>query len=223
MADLVIALAKGRLMDRAVEGLFRAGLRIADLDSRKLRVTDQTQTYQFLLVKPADVPIYVEYGAADAGICGRDVLMEAEADVLEPLDLGFGYCRLVLAGRPGACARGSDALTLRVATKYPRSAKRYFQDRGIPVEIIRLSGSIELAPLVGLADRIVDLVETGTTLRDNGLEILEVIAETTARLVVNRASFVTRRPAVDAFTGLLEGAFGLSRGDRPPGRPLRLP
>lgn len=208
MPELVLALAKGRLMDRAVERLQAAGIHIADLDSRKLRVSDADGRYDFLLVKPADVPIYVEYGAADAGICGRDVLMEAEPDVYEPLDLGFGYCRLVVAGRAGATQGDYTARsTVRIATKYPLTAQRFFHGRGVPVEVIQLSGSIELAPLVGLSDHIVDLVETGTTLRDNGLEILDVIAESTARLIVNRAAFATKRAAVTRLMETLRAAF----------------
>ncbi len=212
MPELVLALAKGRLMDRAVKSLLTAGIRIADLDSRKLRVSDETGLYDFLLVKPGDVPIYVEYGAADAGICGRDVLMEAEPDVYEPLDLGFGYCRLVVAGRKGSEQTDYTARsTVRIATKYPRITERYFHGRGVPVEVIQLSGSIELAPLVGLSDHIVDLVETGTTLRENGLEILDVIAESTARLIVNRAAFATKRAQMARLMDTLRDAFGAVR------------
>lgn len=208
MPELVIALAKGRLMERAVERLDRAGIHMTDLDSRRLRVPDASGKYDFLLVKPADVPIYVEYGAADAGICGRDVLMEAEPDVYEPLDLGFGYCRLVVAGRKGVTdGHYTAASTVRIATKFPRTTRRFFHQRGIPVEVIELSGSIELAPLVGLSDHIVDLVETGTTLRENGLEILEVIAESTARLIVNRAAFATKRVAISSLMSTLQAAF----------------
>lgn len=216
MPDLVIALAKGRLMDRTVEKLAAAGVRISDLDSRKLRVSDAAGRYDFLLVKPADVPIYVEYGAADAGICGRDVLIEAEPDVYEPLDLGFGYCRLVVAGRKGSVQGDYTARsTVRIATKFPRTTERFFHGRGVPVEVIELSGSIELAPLVGLSDHIVDLVETGTTLRDNGLEILDVIAESTARLIVNRAAFATKRDAVAALMATLQSAFPGPRASSP--------
>ncbi len=209
MAELVIALAKGRLMDRAVEILGRAGIRLDDLDSRKLRVGGGA--YEFLLVKPHDVPTYVEYGAADAGICGQDVLLESGADVYEPLDLGIGYCRMVVAGRLG----GSDGTylgrsVLRIATKYPRTTERFFHDRGVPVELVRLAGSVELAPLVGLADHIVDLVETGRTLRDNGLEILDIIAESTARLIVNRAAFATKRQAVSRLIETLREAFAVA-------------
>jgi ATP phosphoribosyltransferase len=207
MKGLVVALAKGRLLDQAVDMMSRVGIQVADLDSRKLRVADGAGSLQFLLVKPSDVPTYVEYGAADAGICGRDVLMESQADVYEPLDLGVGYCRLVVAGRSGESDDSYRSLSMvRVATKYPRTTERHFHERGVPVELVRLSGSVELAPLVGLADHIVDLVETGATLSENGLEIREIIAESTARLVVNRAAFATKRDAVGRLVEALRVA-----------------
>ncbi|MBM3273978.1 MAG: ATP phosphoribosyltransferase [Candidatus Sericytochromatia bacterium] len=207
MTGLVVALAKGRLLDQAVDMLARVGIAVSDLDSRKLRVADEAGSLQFLLVKPSDVPTYVEYGAADAGICGRDVLMESQADVYEPLDLGVGSCRLVVAGKAGESDATYRSLSLvRVATKYPRSTERHFHGRGVPVELVRLSGSVELAPLVGLADHIVDLVETGTTLRANGLEVREIIAESTARLIVNRAAFATKRDAIGRLIGALREA-----------------
>jgi ATP phosphoribosyltransferase len=139
----------------------------------------------------------VEYGAADVGIAGRDVIMESRADLLQPLDLNFGQVKIAIAGPKGSSSiDGSDHPTVRVATKYPRITLDYYNARGIPVEIIPLSGSIELAPLIGLADRIVDLVETGRTLKENGLEVVEVIAESTARLLVNRAGYQTKRDEV---------------------------
>ena len=189
---LTIALSKGRLLEPSISHLRRAGIRVPDeiLDSRRLTATDPEGRHRFLLVKPVDLPTYLEYGVAAVGICGRDVLMEAEPDVHQPMDLGFGRCRLVVAGRKDDAVKHANLLsTTRVATKYPRLAERFFRSRGLPVEVIYLSGSVELAPGMGLADTIVDLVETGRTLQANGLEILEVIAESTARLVVNRASF----------------------------------
>jgi ATP phosphoribosyltransferase len=134
------------------------------------------------------VPTYVEYGGADAGIVGKDVLMEQESDVYEPLDLGFGACRIAVAALQGEGAGARLSPKVRIATKYPRISERYFNARGIPVEIIKLYGSIELAPVVGLADRIVDLVETGSTLKAHDLVEVEVIARSTARFIVNRAS-----------------------------------
>ncbi len=198
MAKLTIALAKGRLQNESIALFAEAGILIApeQINSRRLLVEDQEGEYHFVFVKPSDVPVYVEYGVADAGICGKDVLLENGADLHRPLDLGLGYCRIVVAGKKSELESKENRLsTLRIATKYPRITASYFQQRAVPVEIIELSGSIELAPLLGLADRIVDLVETGRTLLENGLEIKEVIAETTAQLIVNRASFQLKRSA----------------------------
>lgn len=206
---LVIALCKGRFLDPSLELLNRTGIQFTDdvTSSRKLIFESTDKRFHAVLVKPADVPTYVEYGAADIGIAGRDVLLESHADVLQPLDLNFGYCRIAVAGPKGALSiNGSDHPTVRVATKYPHITMDHFNSRGIPVEIIPLSGSIELAPLIGLADRIVDLVETGRTLKENGLEILEVIAESSARLVINRASYQTKREEVLTFIQALENA-----------------
>jgi ATP phosphoribosyltransferase len=213
---LTIALAKGRLQDAALEYFARVGILVPEeaLVSRRLLVEDESARYSFLFVKPADVPVYVEYGVADAGICGRDVLMESQADVHEPLDLGFGACRLVVAGRAETAERGYNLLTTaRVATKYPRIAADYFQRRGVPVELITLSGSIELAPVLGLSDHIVDLVETGRTLKDNGLEVIDTIAESTARLIVNRASYHLKRSAVVDLVAALRKALYHSTSD----------
>lgn len=193
---LTIALAKGRMQDDALELFARAGIVVAEaeLKSRKLLVQSADGRFQFVFVKPGDVPTYVEYGVADAGVCGRDVLLEAKADVHEPLDLKFGYCKIAVAGRKEVVGQDYNLLaTVRVATKYPNIATEYFHRRGIPIETVYLSGSVELAPLLGLSDRIVDLVETGRTLKENGLEVIDVITETTARLIVNRASFHLKR------------------------------
>jgi len=187
---LTIAIGKGRTQEGALPLLARAGIRVSDdeLNSRRLALTDETGRYRFIFVKPADVPVYVEHGIADCGVVGRDVLLETEADLLLPLDLGIARCSIVVA------AVDTDVMTraagmLRVATKYSRIASTHFGARGIPVEIIQLSGSVELAPALGLADLIVDLVETGRTLRENGLSVVEVIGESSGRLVVNRASY----------------------------------
>jgi ATP phosphoribosyltransferase len=199
---LVVAIAKGRLLDLSLELFAKAGIHFADnvRTSRKLIFDANDGIYRIVLVKPSDVSTYVEYGAADAGIAGLDVLMESGADVVQPLGLKFGYCRIVVAAQKGVKSlAGSDLPTVRVATKYPNITMEFFNSRGIPVEIIPLNGSIELAPLVGLADRIVDLVESGQTLKENGLEIVEVIAESSARLIVNRASYQIKRAAVMEF------------------------
>jgi len=190
--SLTLALAKGKLFQQSVALLQRAGIvRDAGLfNSRKLRLeTGTEEKYKFLLVKNTDVPTYVEYGIADAGIAGMDVVIESGADVYAPLNLGFGHCKIVVAGWPEDISTGFDLLSqLRVATKYPRITADYFSRQGAQVEVIKLDGSVELAVLVGLADRIVDLVETGETLRQNGLAIHEIIDESMARLIVNKAS-----------------------------------
>jgi ATP phosphoribosyltransferase len=190
MEPLTVALPKGRLQNQVLE-LFRAvGYTFGDGDyGRKLLFTDSGGMLRFILAKPADVPIYVEYGAADLGVVGEDVLREGSRKLYEPLGLGFGKCRLVLAGPPETLKRNLRLEpNLRVASKYPRLALAYFQQRGISAEIIPLSGSVELAPGVGLADVLVDLVETGSTLRANGLVEIETIMESQAILVVNQAS-----------------------------------
>ena len=196
---LTIALAKGRMQEDALALFARAGIVVAaeELNSRKLLVQSADGRFNFVFVKPGDVPTYVEYGVADAGVCGRDVLIEAKADVHEPLDLKFGYCKIAVAGRTEVVGQDYNLLaTVRVATKYPNIATEYFHRKGIPIETIYLSGSVELAPILGLSDRIVDLVETGRTLKENGLEVIDVITETTARLIVNRASFHLQRDEV---------------------------
>ena len=195
MQNLTIAVAKGRLQTEALDLLARAGLSVSSamLSSRRLAVEDESGRYRLIFVKPGDVPIYVEHGIADCGVVGRDVLLESEADILQPLSLGIGRCRMVVAASSETPLSGR---ALRVATKYPRVTARHFGSRGLSVEIIQLSGSVEVAPLLGLADCIVDLVETGTTLRENGLRIVEVIAESTARLIINRASYQLKAEAV---------------------------
>lgn len=210
MEPLTLALPKGRLLESAAKLFRQLGWR-CDLGngSRQLLVTEMEEidgsgrAMRFLLVKPADVPVYVEYGAADLGIVGQDVLLESGRDVYEPLQLGFGRCRLVVAGLSSQRSRDFRLATgLRVATKYPRVARAYFQERGLSVETIPLSGSIELAPLVGLADLVVDVVETGRTLRENGLVELEEIAACQAVLVVNR---VAHRLRLAEIRQLLDG------------------
>ena len=186
---ITIAIGKGRMQESAIALLARAGIRLSDgVNSRRLALMDETQQYRFIFVKPADVPVYVEHGIADCGIVGRDVLLESEADLLLPLDLRISRCRIVVAAGDAEAMTNVQGM-IRVATKYPQIARAHFGARGIPVEIIQLSGSVELAPTLGLADVIVDLVETGETLRENGLTVVEEIAESTGRLVVNRASY----------------------------------
>jgi ATP phosphoribosyltransferase len=206
MTQLTIAIAKGRLQAGTLELLAKSGLcdtRDA-LSSRRLAIEDESGRFRFIFVKPMDVPVYVAHGIADCGVVGRDVLMESAADLLQPLTLGIGRCRIVVAAPAGMPGSGSGML--RVATKYPHIAAAYFGARGQPVEIIELSGSVELAPVLGLADCIVDLVDTGRTLHDNGLSIVEVIAESTGRLVVNRASYQLKPKAVGTLIAALEAA-----------------
>jgi ATP phosphoribosyltransferase len=195
---LTLALPKGRLLDPALDLLRELGVTGIDPDSRKLIFRDAGRDLEILLLKPADVPAYVTYGAADLGVVGKDILLEQEPDVYEPLDLGFGFCRLVVAEPRSLWERDDPAKWswVRVATKYPRLTEEYFSARGIQVEIVRLDGSIELAPLVGLAERIVDLVQSGETLRANGLVEVAEITRSTARVIVNRASMKTEHAAV---------------------------
>ena len=197
-SGLTLALPKGRLLEPAIELLRGLGVSAVDPESRKLIFKDPGRGLEILLLKPADVPAYVTYGAADLGVVGRDILLEQEPDVYEPLDLGFGFCRLVVA-EPRELWEHDDPAKwswVRVATKYPRLTEQYFSSRGIQVEIVRLDGSIELAPLVGLAERIVDLVQSGETLRANGLVEVAEITRSTARVIVNRASMKTEYAAV---------------------------
>jgi ATP phosphoribosyltransferase len=159
-----------------------------------------------MAVRATDVPTYVEYGCADLGVVGKDTLLEQGKDLYEPLDLKFGYCRLVVA-EPGELLRDEDPASwsnIRVATKYPNVTERFFAGRGVQVELIKLYGSIELAPLVGLAERIVDLVSTGATMRENGLVEVETIAEITSRLIVNRASLKTKHQRITRIIQDLE-------------------
>jgi ATP phosphoribosyltransferase len=197
-SGLTLALPKGRLLEPAVDLLRELGVSAIDPESRKLIFRDPGRGLEILLLKPADVPAYVTYGAADLGIVGKDILLEQEPDVYEPLDLGFGFCRLVVAEPRELWDRDDPARWswVRVATKYPRLTEQYFSSRGIQVEIVRLDGSIELAPLVGLAERIVDLVQSGETLRANGLVEVAEITRSTARVIVNRASMKTEYAAV---------------------------
>jgi len=210
---LTIAIAKGRMQDDALTLLTRAGLRVSAkaLASRRLAIADESGEYRFLFVKPADVPVYVEHGTADCGMVGRDVLLESEADLLLPLDLGISRCKIVVAA-PSPQLLANDHGMLRVATKYPRIARSHFGARGIPVEIIGLTGSVELAPVLGLADCLVDLVETGRTLKENGLSIVEVITESTGRLAVNRASYQLKAPAVGALISALGEVLARNKG-----------
>lgn len=205
---LTLAVSKGRIYDEALPLLAAAGVHpTVDPDkSRKLIIPTDREEIRLLIVRATDVPTYVEYGAADLGIAGKDVLLEYGAEGLyEPLDLKIARCRMMTAARVG-----SDPVRrrLRVATKYVRSAHTYFARRGIQADIIKLYGSMELAPLVGLADCIVDLVDTGSTLKANGLEPRELIMEVSSRLVVNKASMKMKHRAVCDLVEQLAVAVG---------------
>ena len=189
---ITIALPKGKLFGLSAELLKKVGWTAEGLHekSRKLVITNDAAKLKFIITKTADVPTYVEYGAADIGIIGKDVIMESGKDIYELLDLGFGKCHLMMAV-PKDKKRASleDYAHTRVATKFPRLAKNFFVSRGMQMEYIKLNGSIELGPIVGLSESIVDIVETGTTLRENNLEEIVHIADSTARLIANRVSY----------------------------------
>lgn len=209
---LTIAVSKGRIFSEALPLLAQAGVVPVDdpARSRKLILDTNRPDVRLVIIRAADVPTFVEYGAADLGIAGKDVLLEYDSDSLyEPLDLKIAQCRMMLAGTATVPKSG---VRLRVATKYVNTTRRYFAAQGIQVEIIKLYGSMELAPLVGLADRIVDLVDTGSTLKANGLAPLETIAEISSRLIVNRASMKMKHHAVKQFLGLLERAVQKAAG-----------
>ena len=200
MRYLTIALAKGRLAKKAMELFEAIGLsceEMKDKDSRKLIFTNEEQGVRFFLAKASDVPTYVEYGAADIGIVGKDTLLEEGRKLYEVMDLGIGRCRMCVCGPASAKEMLKHHQLIRVATKYPRIAKDYFYNQKYQtVEIIKLSGSIELAPIVGLAEVIVDIVETGSTLRENGLEVLEEVCSLSARMVVNQVSMKTENERI---------------------------
>lgn len=196
---ITVALPKGRLGDRTI-GLFQKfteGLDDLESSSRKLIFYSKDLNIRFILVKPSDVPTYVEYGAADIGIAGKDTLLEEGRPLYEMLDLGFGKCSMVVAGFPEKKDSWITNSHTRVSTKYPNIAKNYFSGIGETIEIVKLNGSVELGPLVGLSDVIVDIVESGQTLRENGLVILEEICTISARLVVNRISFKTKNQPIE--------------------------
>lgn len=203
---LTIAIPKGRILTESIELFGKIGIHLQSMleDSRKLIFEYPEQNLSALIVRATDVPTYVEYGCADLGIVGKDTLLEQDKDLYEPLDLKFGYCRMMVA-ESANLAKNDDPgrwSHIRVATKYPHIAEKYFASKGIQAEIIKLYGSIELGPLVGLSERIVDLVSTGETLRQNGLVEVETIAEITTRLVVNRASLKTKHQRI---RGIIDG------------------
>lgn len=203
---LTIALSKGRLFKETLPLLAYAGIMPKDDPdtSRKLILDTNRDDVKLVIIRAADVPTYVEYGAADIGVAGKDVLMEHGGDGLyEPLDLQIARCRMMVAGKPEAA---DHARRLRIATKYVDITRRYYAAQGMQVDIIKLYGSMELAPLVGLADRIVDLVDTGNTLKANGLQPLEHIADISARLIVNKAAMKMKHVQIKKLIALLSAA-----------------
>ena len=203
MRYLTAALAKGRLAAKAMEMFKAAGIpceEMSESGSRKLIFENKDLGMRFFLAKASDVPTYVEYGAADIGIVGKDTLLEEGRRLYEVLDLNIGRCRMCVCGPDSARELLKRHELIRVATKYPRIAKDYFYNRkDQTVEIIKLNGSIELAPLVGLSEVIVDIVETGSTLRENGLTVLEEICPLSARMVVNQVSMKTENQRISAL------------------------
>ena len=203
---LVVALSKGRTVKALVPMLARAGIDASALSREQDRsLVRDVGNLRFLLLKPDDVPTYVEHGAADLGVCGRDVLRERESDLLVPLDLEIGRCKMIVAAPKGSKAVTNDLV--RVGTKYPATAAAYFAARGVQAEIISLSGSVELAPLAGLADVIVDLVETGETLRQNGLDVVAEVSSVSTVIAVNRAAYKLRRAEIVELLERLRAAL----------------
>lgn len=199
MRYLTVALAKGRLAELSMDIFISLGMDCSEMKqkTRKLIFTDEKNKMKFILVKASDVPTYVEYGAADIGVVGKDTILEEGRNLYEMVDLGFGKCSMCVCGPVDLKGRLDDIKELKVASKYPAIARRYFQDgKGQTIDIIKLNGSVELAPLVGLSDVIVDIVETGKTLKENGLDVLETVCPLSARLVVNKVSMKTERERI---------------------------
>lgn len=205
MKYLTIALAKGRLAELAMDMFTDIGMDCSEMKekSRKLIFTDEKNKVRFILVKASDVPTYVEYGAADIGIVGKDTLLEEGRNLYEMINLGFGKCRMCVCGKPEMKDKIFTMNNLKVASKYPYIAEKYFRDdKGMTVELIKLNGSVELAPLVGLSDVIVDIVESGKTLKENGLDVLHEVCELSAWFVVNRVSM---KMYTDRIMSIVEG------------------
>ena len=219
MRYLTVALAKGRLANKAMELFGRIGIsceEMKDKGSRKLIFVNEELGIRFFLAKASDVPTYVEYGAADIGIVGKDTILEEGRKLYEVMDLGIGKCSMCVCGPESARERLNHHELIRVATKYPGIAKDYFYNRKYQtVEIIKLNGSIELAPIVGLSEVIVDIVETGSTLRENGLLVLEEICTLSARMVVNQVSMKTEN---ERITSIIRGFQGLLREENSQGQ-----
>jgi len=211
---LKIALSKGELYKNTLALLEGIGLSVDALrdDTRKLSFKVENDDVEYFICRPTDVPVYIQYGVADIGVVGKDVLMEQGKDVYELVDLGFGGCRFVVAEPEDPLSTG-DVIDRRhghllIATKYPRVTEDYFSTKGVQVEVIKLHGNVELAPLVGLSHQIVDLASSGRTLRENGLRIVDTIEECTARLIANPVSMKTKHEHISALVTRIQGALG---------------
>lgn len=205
MKTVNIALPKGRLGEKVYKMLEKAGYACNDIkeNDRRLIFESADGSVRYFWVKPSDVAIYVERGAADIGIAGKDILLEYSPDVYELLDLGIGVCRMAVAAKTDF--RDNVEKTLRVATKFPNIASAYYEKKGRDIDIIKLNGSIELAPILNLSDVIVDIVETGTTLKENDLEPFETVVPISARLIANKASFKFKNEEITRVTAALKG------------------
>ncbi len=206
MKYLTIALAKGRLAELSVKILMDLGYNCGEVleKTRKLIFTDEENKLKFILVKASDVATYVEYGAADIGIVGRDTILEEGRNVYEMVDLKFGKCRMCVCGPEELRGRLGEHAPLRVASKYTNIARDYFDSKDITIELIKLNGSVELAPLTNLSDVIVDIVETGKTLYENGLDVLEEICPLSARIIVNRVSAKMERERISKIVSAMK-------------------
>lgn len=207
---IIIALPKGKLLSPTAKLLAELGLPTDELNEETRKMVFQYPEYgvSYIMCRPTDVPTFVEYGAADLGVVGKDVIMEQGKDVYEMADLGFGYCRFVVAVPEERAGEPLSAFNYqRAATKFPRVAEEYFRSQGLQVEIIKLHGNIELAPLAGLAEMIVDIVSTGTTLKENNLAEKESIMECTARLILNRASYRTKDAVIESLLARIDEAL----------------
>jgi ATP phosphoribosyltransferase len=205
---LVLALPKGRILEEAAAIFARAGYDLSPVFGDNRKLVHECGPIRVLVLRSSDVPTYVEHGAADLGVAGSDVLVEHACDLYEPLDLGIGRCRMIVGERVDAPVDERSQMHIRYGTKYPRTTRAYLQRRGLTAEVIELSGAIELGPLTGLVDRIIDITQTGETLRQNGLREVDTVASVSSRLVVNPASLKLRGDEVSALVERLEAAVG---------------
>lgn len=210
MSNITFALAKGRLGNKILAMLKEANICNVELDDedRRLVINSDDNKYSFFLCKPSDVPTFVDYGIADIGVVGKDTILEENRDITEIMDLGFGKCRMIVAGMNGADKLLNSGKTIRVATKYPNIAKKYFEKTNRNVIVIKLNGSVELGPVTGLSDCIVDIVESGKTLKENGLIVYEEVAKLSARLIVNNAALKVKYEEINKIIDSLGKIIG---------------